>query len=181
MTTLFVLGSTRRGGNSEGLGRLAAEALPDGEACFVSLLDHEPPPFRDHRHDGEAWQAPEDYGPGPLRTLYEATLGAERIVLVTPLCWYGPSWLTKLYLDWWTAWETAGDGFAEAMRGRALGQVTAYSSEDEEAVDALTGMLTRTAAYMGMAWAGRLCARANAPGDWHEDEEAVARARGWLA
>ena len=181
MTTLFVLGSTRRGGNSEGLARRAAEALSAGEARFLSLLDHEPPPFRDHRHDGADWQAPGDYLPGPLRTLHRATRDADRIVLVTPLCWYGPSWLTKLYLDWWTAWETADEGFSDALAGRALGQVTAYSSEDEAAVDALSDMLRRTSDYLGMDWMGRLCARANAPGGWAEDAAATARARAWLA
>ena len=48
-------------------------------------------------------------------------------------------------------------------------------------MDALSGMLRRTADYLGMAWMWRLCVRANAPGEWAEDEAAVARARAWLA
>jgi len=48
---VFVLSSTRPGGNSEALARRAARALPAAvEQQWLHLSDHPLPPFADTRH-----------------------------------------------------------------------------------------------------------------------------------
>jgi NAD(P)H-dependent FMN reductase len=48
---LFLVGSTRQAGNSEGLARRAAQALSaNDEQRWLRLTDHPLPPFFDTRH-----------------------------------------------------------------------------------------------------------------------------------
>jgi NAD(P)H-dependent FMN reductase len=54
MNYLFLLGSTRAGGNTEALARLAAEQLPaDVKQTWLRLSDLPIEPFKDIRHEGD--------------------------------------------------------------------------------------------------------------------------------
>ena len=68
---LFLLGSSRTGGNTEALARLAAEQLPDGaEQRWLHLADLPLPEFDDLRHEGDGiYPAPT----GNAATLLDAT------------------------------------------------------------------------------------------------------------
>jgi multimeric flavodoxin WrbA len=177
---LFVLASTRPGGNSELLARAAAEQLPAGAtARWLSLTDPALPPFTDIRHSGDGtYPAPT----GAEATLLEATLEATDLVIVSPLYWYALSAPAKLYLDHWSGWlRVPGVDFRGRMAGRTLWGVTVRTSRDPEYVAPMLGTLTLTARYLGMRWGGLLDGYANEPGDVLRDSTAMTAAKEFFA
>ncbi|MEV4947957.1 NAD(P)H-dependent oxidoreductase [Streptomyces sp. NPDC053755] len=162
----FILGS-RSGGNTETLARYAAEGLPpDVTGSWLNLGDLSLP-----LHPA---------GPVPCGTeklLLDATLDSTDIVVASPLHWYSVSASTKLYLDYWARWLGLPDvDFRERMRGKSLWAVTAYARGEAADAEPLTGMLRRTADYLGMEWRGALLARAHRAGDIEADPAALGRA-----
>ena len=175
---LFVLGSTRRAGNSEQLARRAAQHLPAGATTrWLALIDHPLPPFFDTRH-AEGYAAPD----GHARVVCDATLAATDLVIVTPVNWYSVSWPVKLYLDHWSAWMRVPElRFAATLAGRRLWAVIVDSDEaDEGSARPVVDALARTAAYAELTWAGALVGHANRPGEIERDVAALAAAASYF-
>ncbi|MFE9116826.1 flavodoxin family protein [Streptomyces sp. NPDC007172] len=173
---LFLLGSTRAGGNTETLARQAAEQLPAGDtARWLTLTDFELPAFRDLSHtDQRDLAAPT----GNAATLLDATLDATDLVIASPLYWYSVSTPVKHYLDHWAGWlRTPGLDFRQRMAGRTLWGVTVLAGSDLSTADPLVGTLRNSAAYLGLGWGGVLLGSAVQPGEIAQDTEAVARAK----
>jgi multimeric flavodoxin WrbA len=182
MTTrnfLFLLGSSRAGGNTELLARKAAEQLPpDAGQRWIDLAAHPLPDFEDLRHDSDHVRPEGD----DAALLLDATLAATDIVIASPLYWYSVSASTKRYLDHWSGWlRTPGIDFKATLAGRTLWGVTALAHEEEVVADPLIGTLRNSAAYMGMRFGGVLLGNGSRPGDVHKDEEALARAKTFFA
>ncbi|MEV6017925.1 NAD(P)H-dependent oxidoreductase [Streptomyces sp. NPDC051997] len=177
---LFVLGSSRPGGNTETLARRAAEQLPaDTEQRWLSLAEHRLPDFEDLRRDGEHVRPP---APSPAATLLDASLAATDIVIASPLYWYSVSGQTKRYLDHWSGWlRTPGVDFKATLAGRTLWGVTALAHEEPEVAGPLIGTLNHTAAYMGMRFGGVLLGNGSKPGDVLNDTGALTRAKTFFA
>lgn len=171
---LFVVASTREGGNSELLARRAAEALPATDAqTWLRLTDYPLAPFADTRHST-------GYGPpaGNAKLLCDATLAATDLVIVAPVYWYALPWTLALYLDHWSGWMRIAElAFLATMKGRALHAVV-VDSDDEAEGSALpvVDSLRRTAAYLEMTWRGALVGHANRPGEIANDAAAWAAA-----
>lgn len=173
---LFLLGSTRAGGNTEALAQQAAAQLPsDVDQHWVRLSEMQLPAFADARHDGDgSYPAPT----GHARTLLDATLDATDLVIASPLYWYSVSTPTKQYLDHWSGWmRVPGLDFRSRMGGRTLWGVTALAGADHSDADPLVGTLARTARYMRMDFRGVLLASATRPGQVTADEDATLRAK----
>ena len=177
---LFLLGSSRTGGNTELLAREAAEQLPaDVEQHWLSLAEHPLPDFVDLRRDSDHVRPP---AAGTEALLLDATLDATDIVIASPLYWYSVSGLTKRYLDHWSGWlRTPGIDFKATMAGRTLWGVTALAHEEQEVADPLIGTLSNSAAYMKMRFGGVLLGNGSARGDVLNDAEALARAKTFFA
>lgn len=177
---LFVNGSTRPGGNTEQLARIAARSLPaEVEQQWITLLDHPLPPFTDIRHSG-TYAMPE----GNARLLADATLAATDLVLLAPTYWYGVPWTMKLYLDHWSGWMRVPElQFKQTLAGRTLHAVVVDSDEDPSEGSSLPVIdsLRRTAVYMSMNWHGALLGHANRPGEIEKDAAAIAAARDYFA
>jgi multimeric flavodoxin WrbA len=177
---LFLLASTRVGGNSEALARLAARTLPAGaEQTWLRLIDHPLPPFFDTRHST-------GYAPpgGNAKLLCDATLAATDLVLVTPVNWYSVSWPAKLYLDHWSAWMRIPElAFGKTLAGRTLWAVIVDSDDDDQGGSAnpVVDMIKRTADYMTMRWHGALQGHANRPGEIEQDLVGSAAATSYFA
>ncbi|WP_327354150.1 flavodoxin family protein [Streptomyces sp. NBC_01304] len=173
---LFVLGSSRRGGNTELLARRAAEQLPaDVHQTWLDLEELALPDFQDRRHDPGAVHAPPT---GDAATLLDATLDATDVVLVSPLYWYSVSASTKRYLDHWSGWLRVREAdFKQRMGGRRLWGVTVLAEEDVTVADPLVGTLRNTAAYMGMEFGGVLFGNGSRPDGVLLDTEALSRAK----
>ncbi|MEV7597579.1 NAD(P)H-dependent oxidoreductase [Kitasatospora sp. NPDC089797] len=177
---LFLDASSRVGGNTEQLARLAAESsLPEGaEQHWLRLDEHPLPPFQDLRHTGDG-SYPEPVG--HERTLLEATLAATDVVFVAPLYWYTLPTSAKLYLDYWSAWfRVPGVEFRAGMRGGTLWDVTVLAGA-EELAGPLIGTLKLTADYMGMRWGGALIGNGTRPGDVLNDDRALVAAKSFFA
>lgn len=179
-TFLFVLGSSRPGGNTESLARKAAEQLPaDVEQRWLSLAEHPLPDFVDLRRDGDHVRPPAS---SAQALLLDATLAATDIVIASPLYWYSVSGLTKRYLDYWSGWlRTPGVDFKATLAGRTLWGVTALAHEEPEVADPLIGTLNHSAAYMKMRFGGVLLGNGSRPGDVLNDTEALTRAKTFFA
>ncbi|MDX3356067.1 NAD(P)H-dependent oxidoreductase [Streptomyces sp. ME01-24h] len=175
-TFLFLVGSSRPGGNTETLARHAAEQLPPTvDRRWLRLKDLPLPLSEDLRHGPEA---PRPAPSGHASMLLEATLAATDIVVVSPLHWYSVSTGVKLYLDQWSDWmRVPGLDFLERMRGKALWSVTVHGSQDPATAAPLVGTLRHTAAYAGMRWGGALLGHGSSPGDILRDTAALGRAK----
>ena len=182
MTTrsfLFVLGSTRSGGNSEALARRAAATLPAAiEQRWVRLVDHPLEPFFDTRHT-TGYRSPE----GNARLLCDATLAATDLVMVTPVNWYSVSWPMKLYWDHWSAWMRIPElGFTATLAGRSMWSVIVDSDDEGSgSADPVVDAVRRAADYMKMTWRGALVGHANRPGTIETDAAALAAAATYFA
>jgi len=177
---LFLLTSSRRGGNSEALAQHAAGALGDNvEQHWLRLLDLALPAFVDIRHEGDGtYPTPDAAG----AEILQATLDATDIVFVSPLYWYGLPALAKHYLDHWSGWmRIPGIDFADRMAGKRLWAITALSDEDYSAADPLIGTLKLTASYLRMHWAGVLFGFGNRPSEVLSDGDALSRADTFFA
>lgn len=164
MSFLFLLGSTRPGGNTEALARLAAEHLPaDVDQTWLQLSELRLDPFRDVRHDGDGVYPP---AVGDEQVLLDATLAATDLVIASPLYWFSVSTSVKLYLDYWSAWmRVPGVDFRERMRRKTMWAITAHTAKEPAEVEPLLGTLRLTADYMDMNWGGELLAYGNRPGE----------------
>ena len=171
MTFTFILGSTRKDGNSEQLARRAARGITD--ATWLHLVDHPLPPFFDTRHS-TGYEPPT----GNAKLLCDATLAATDLVLVTPVNWYSVSWPMKLYLDHWSAWMRIPSlAFTATLKGRSLWAVVVDSDDEKSgSADPVIDALRRTADYMDMQWRGALYGIANRPGQIEDDATALAAA-----
>ncbi|MEU3921726.1 NAD(P)H-dependent oxidoreductase [Streptomyces sp. NPDC029004] len=174
-TFLFLLGSSRTGGNTETLARLAAEQLPAGaEQRWLRLSELPLAEFEDLRHEGDGtYPAPT----GHAATLLDATLEATDLVIASPLYWYSVSTSVKRYLDHWSGWlRVPGADFRARMAGRTLWGVTSYASTADKA-EPLIGTLRNTADFMGMRFGGVLLGNGTRPGQVDSDADATARAK----
>ncbi|WP_433384725.1 flavodoxin family protein [Micromonospora sp. KLBMP9576] len=179
MRFLFLLGSSRSGGNTELLARRAAAALPaDAEQRWLRLAEHPLTPFRDIRHDEQGYLPPT----GNEALLLTETLAATDLVIASPLYWYSVSAATKLYLDHWSGWlRMPGVDFRQRMAGRRMWAVSVLSNEDTAQADPLVATLRCSADYLGMRWGGALLGHANRPGDVLGDAVALRAAGTFFA
>jgi multimeric flavodoxin WrbA len=177
---LFLVGSTRTGGNTEALARRAAAALPESQQRWLRLVDHPLPPFADTRHS--TGYAPPD---GNAKLLCDATLAATDLVIVTPVNWYSVSWPTKLYLDHWSAWmRIPALAFKDVLAKQTMWAIVVDSDPIGTADGSSTpviDVLRRTAEYMSMRWSGALVGHANRPGEIETDTAALADADRYFA
>ncbi|MEV0456790.1 NAD(P)H-dependent oxidoreductase [Catellatospora methionotrophica] len=180
-TYLFLLAGAREGGNTETLARAAAAELPAyAQQTWLDLRDLPLAPFADIRHAGDGvYPQPR----GAEKTLLDATLAADHLVIVSPLYWYSVSASAKLYLDYWAGWlRVPGADFKARMRGKTLRAVTIVSDPDHTKADPLIGTLRLSAEYLKMTWRGALLGYANRPGDLPgSDPEALTRAKTFLS
>lgn len=177
---VFVLASSRRGGNSEQLARYAARSLGNEVVqTWISLSDFGLDDFVDQRHEGNgSYPMPE----GAAMSLLEATMKATDLVFVTPLYWYSLPTLAKRYLDHWSAWMRVENlGFVDRMAGVRLWNITVSADEDQSFADPLVQALRHTAGYMRMQWQGAVIGYGNRPGDVMNHPPSLAKVENFLS
>lgn len=173
---LFVLGSSRRDGNTELLAKTASEQLPANiTQSWLRLQDLPLPPFTDIRHDTAAEIHTVSANE---QILLDETVAATDLVIASPLYWYSVSASTKLYLDYWTYWLRLPEAdFKARMRGKTMWAISALSDEDLAGQSKpLVETLRLTAEYLAMNWGGVLLGYGNRPGDVASDENSMHRA-----
>lgn len=172
---LFLLGSTRRDGNTERLARLAAQSLsPQSAARWVHVSELALPAFDDLRHAAHgAYSMPE----GDAKVLLDDTLWATDLVFASPTYWYNLPASIKLYLDHWSGWlRVPGVDFKQRMAGKSMWVITVNADEpgeDSGGSAPLVKSLELSADYLHMNFAGTLIGHANRPGEIVRDAEAL--------
>jgi multimeric flavodoxin WrbA len=174
---LFLIGSSRTAGNTETLAKLAAEYLPAGaEQRWLRLDDYPLEQFQDRRHTAGRIPPPPQ---GNEKILFDATLEATDIVVLSPLYWYSVSTSVKRYLDHWSGWMYLADTpFKALMAGKTFWGVSVAEERDQE--EHLVGTLQRSANYLRMRWGGVLVGHGNRPDDVLNDAPALVAAKSFF-
>jgi NAD(P)H-dependent FMN reductase len=180
MHCLFLLGSSRRDGNTERLARLAATSLPANALHeWLRVDDHPLPEFVDVRHGA---------GFGRLdataRALADATLACTDLVFAVPTYWYTVPASTKRYLDHWSHWMRVPElDFKARMAKKTLWVITVNADElgaPSTSSAPLLASMRMTADYLSMKVGGVLVGHANRPGDIEQDRVALEQAKSFF-
>jgi NAD(P)H-dependent FMN reductase len=171
--TLFLIASARENGNSEILAREAAKALPEHGQTWLRLQDLPLEPFEDIRHSVGVYPQPT----GNAKILFEASLAASDIVMVSPVYWYSVPTSLKRYLDEMSAWMRVPEAnFLERMSGKTMWVVSSLSGDAVNA-EPMLSTLRLSAQYLKMNYAGHVIGNGSKPGDVNNDHTALEAAR----
>ncbi len=105
-----------------------------------------------------------------MQEVYPKLEEADLIVFGTPIYWYGPTGKMKLFIDRLRPYIASGK-----LRGKA-GVVAAPSEEGPGCCGPLMEMFRMSFDYLGMEFAGSILARAYEKGEVGEDAEEMNRA-----
>jgi multimeric flavodoxin WrbA len=149
---LFIVASTREEGhlgNTEWLARQAAAALPADAQRWLHLARLSVPPFVDLRHTAGQYPMPV----GDLKTLLDATLACDTLVLVAPVYWYSFPANLKTYLDHWSAFmRIPSVDFKGEMAKKTLKLIT--TSGDRAKAQPMIDSTELCAKFLSMHWGG---------------------------
>jgi NAD(P)H-dependent FMN reductase len=171
--TLFLIASAREHGNSEILALEAAKQLPAEAQTWLRLQDLPLEPFEDIRHSVGVYPQPT----GNAKILFDATLAASDIVMVSPVYWYNVPTTLKRYLDEMSAWMRVPEAnFLERMSGKTMWVVSSLSGDPINA-EPMLNTLRLSAQYLKMHFAGHVIGNGSKPGDVNKDIVALESAR----
>ena len=172
MNILALLGSPRRGGNTEVLlDELLAAARSRGHMVHkVRLYDRSIRPCLDCR----ACKRREDHTcavEDDMADLHDRLARADVLVFGTPIYWYGPTAQMKLLVDRLRPFVVSG-----ALQGKK-GILVAPSDEGPACCGPTVEMFSMTFEYLGISFAGSVLATAYEKGEVRAKPEELAKAR----
>lgn len=171
--TLFLIASARENGNSETLAREAAKSLPADQQNWLRLQDLPLEPFEDIRHSVGVYPQPS----GNAKILFDASLAASDIVMVSPVYWYSVPTTLKRYLDEWSAWMRVPEmDFKARMAGKTIWIISSLSGDAGDA-EPMLETIRRSAKYLNMRVGGQVIGNGSKPGDVNNDHAALEAAR----
>jgi putative NADPH-quinone reductase len=175
---LFIVASTREEGhlgNTEWLARRAATAAPADQQQWLHLARLNLPSFIDLRHTAGQYPMPT----GDLKTLLDATLACDTLVLVAPVYWYSFPANLKIYLDHWSAFmRIPGVDFKGEMAKKALQLIT--TSGDRAKAQPMIDSTELCAKFLSMRWGGVLWGKGGPPKAVESDAAAIEAAKTFL-
>jgi putative NADPH-quinone reductase len=176
---LFLVASTRETGhlgNTEWLARQAAISIPAEQQQWLYLAQMQLPPFIDLRHTVGQYPMPA----GEMKTLLDATLACDQLILVAPVYWYSFPANLKTYLDHWSAWmRIPGVDFKGAMAKKTLRLIT--TSGDRAKAQPMIDSTELCAKFLNMSWGGVLWGKGGPPKAVEADGAAIQSAKSFLA
>jgi multimeric flavodoxin WrbA len=176
---LFLVASTRETGhlgNTEWLARQAAAALPAGHQQWLYLAQLQLPSFVDLRHTAGQYPMPT----GDMKTLLDATLACDELILLAPVYWYSFPSNLKTYLDHWSAWmRIPGVDFKGEMAKKSLKLIT--TSGDRAKAQPMIDSTELCAKFLSMTWGGVLWGKGGPPKAVEADAAAIESAKSFLA
>ena len=168
----MVVGSPRRGGNTELLLAAAAQGARDRGASvdtvYLGELSIAPCRACNECRPGGRCVIEDDMQP-----LYDKMREAAGFIFGTPVYWFGPSAQLKAFVDRWYAISRERD----IWRRKPLGLVITHASSSEHMASAARDMFTSIARYLEMPIAGAIGVSASGRGAVADDPSALARAR----
>ncbi|MFC4101388.1 flavodoxin family protein [Paenibacillus xanthanilyticus] len=172
MGIAVLYGSSRRGGNSD----LLADRLVEGkEAARYYLSGSRIEPIIDYRHTEPGAYPEDDY-----RSILDGVLGADTLVIATPIYWYGISAPLKLFIDRWSqSLREDRQGFLEAIRGKRAYLIAVGDDEPGRKGLPIVEQFRHIFDFVGVELAGYALAEGNKPGDVLADAQSLAVIDGW--
>ncbi len=131
---LGINASPRKYGGTAKLLHLALEAArrEGAETEFIHLYDHEIKPCLGCLSDVQGACRPPCVINDDMRILYDKVLGADGIIIATPVYWYGPSGHLKNFIDRLTAFENmALLGDKSWVEGKVAGAIAVGADSGE--------------------------------------------------
>ena len=175
MRILAVVGSPRRGGNTEILVDEVLRGARDAgglvEKVFLNDLDIKPcqAECSDHcRKVGECKIHDE------MQPLYNKIYNSDVIILGTPLYWYGPSAQLKTFIDRWYAFshpEHVG-----RVKGKKVILISTFEESNTSAADPLISMISKSLDYLEAKFHAKLLVSAGEKGAVKQNRRAMAEA-----
>lgn len=175
---LFLVASTREQGhlgNTEWLARQAAQHVTADQQQWLYLARMSLPPFVDVRHTVGQYPLPS----GDLRSLLDATMACDTLVLVAPVYWYSFPSNLKTFLDHWSAFTRIPElDFKGAMARKTLKLVT--TNGDRAKAQPLIDSTELCAQFLSMTWGGVLWGKGGPPDAVQSDAQAIEAAKTFL-
>lgn len=173
---MVVIGSPRRGGNSDTLARQviagAREAGAEVEAFYLHEMDIRPCDACDECQgdDSADCRIPDDMQP-----LYPKLRAADALVIASPIYWFTVSAQTKLFMDRCYALEGPG---GNALKGKRIGILLTYGDTDPFTSGAVNALRTFQDAfrYIGAPIVGTVYGSANKSGEIRYNQDVMDRA-----
>lgn len=154
-TVLGIVGSPRRGGNTDVLVKAALEGAERAGARteVIYLAD-----LSIGECDGchACWGGDRCSKRDDMSALYERLARADAFVLGTPVYWYGPTGLLKLFIDRLVYFNCPEH--RPHLRGKPAAVVVPFEEEDLTMADGVLDLLGRSLGYLEMRLAGAVVA-----------------------
>ncbi|MBD3922266.1 flavodoxin family protein [Paenibacillus sp. PR3] len=167
MGIAVIHGSSRKNGNTDQLARLLVEGF---EADHIYLADYRIEPIVDYRHSEKRPYPDDDY-----RNVLERVLAQDVLVFTTPIYWYGPSGLTKTFIDRWSqSLRENKEPFLAALRAKSAWVLAVGDDEPHLKGIPLIQQFQHIFGYTGTNYAGYIIGKGNKPGDIVQDTVALA-------
>ncbi|UCG58672.1 MAG: flavodoxin family protein [Phycisphaerales bacterium] len=150
---LAVVGSPRKDGNTHILVSKIAEGARQRGAGVDELLLGE---LKIKECDGchRCWQGKECGKRDDMRHIYPKIGDSDAIIFGTPVYWYGPTGLMKMFLDRFVYFNCPEN--REKVRGKRAVIAVAFEEESIETAGLIVDMFEKSLAYLEMELAGKV-------------------------
>jgi len=167
MGIAVIYGSSRRNGNTEQL----AERLVEGfEADHIYLSEYNIHPIQDYRHSEKGAYPDDDYV-----EVIGRVLAQDKLVFATPIYWYGPSGLTKTFIDRWSqSLRENKPEFLSKLSAKSAWVLGVGDDDPHLKGIPLVQQFQYIFEYTGTAFEGYVLGKGNRPGDILQDNAALA-------
>ncbi|MEM2942634.1 MAG: flavodoxin family protein [Candidatus Bathyarchaeia archaeon] len=175
MRVLGVVGSPRRGGNTEILVdevlRAARDAGADVEKILLNELEIKPcrAECSDYCKRKGYCKIDDDMLP-----LYDKLFESDALVLGTPVYWYGPSAQLKAFIDRWYAFSHPKH--IHRMKGKRVVLIAPLEETDTSAAKPLVDMIRKSLDYLEARFHSRMLVSAGEKGSVRANRKAMNRA-----
>lgn len=182
MKLLVLLGSPRSGGNTEILVNhiIAGINQPKITTEIIRLHERHISPIQDCSlclTGGKCLQN-DDFD-----EIMSEFIGADYVILATPLYWYGPSAQMKAFMDRWscklylsTHLTGSEEYFRSQVRGKKIIAVCAHEEPGHYVTEHLWGMIEWSCNYLEMELMAKIDGVGNYRGEVEKDKKALAKA-----
>lgn len=177
MKVLALLGSPRKGGNTDILLRHVVNGISDagGDVETVDLCENPVQPVGDCEKCREEGQCTIDSDDN-YNWIIEKFINAECVLIATPLYWYSVSAQVKAFMDRWSCSMEIMPDFRNRIRGKKVGIIAAHGEDDPTVTKHLFAQLQQTFQFLGLDFIGRVQGKAYEKGSIIANETALEKA-----
>lgn len=170
MKVLAVIGSPRKGGNTQALVEEAVRGAESaGATCeTVTIASLAINPCRACEGCKKTNKCVQN---DDMQSLYPRILESDALIIGSPVYWWGPSAQMKAFLDRWYA--LVRNNVGKRFRGKRAVILTPFADDDPSTADHLIGTFRRSFEYLGINLVGVLPVTASDAGEVRENPEAM--------